>query len=560
MDQRAKDLVGIGDSLFAKRSPMLTFWQQVSEEFYAMRADFTSSFSPGEDIASHHMDGYPELARETLGNAPDAMLRQGNWFEIQTGFEELDEDPANAEWLEYATKRLRRLVYDPRSKFLRAAKEADHDYVSFGNAVVSVEESADRTHLYYRDWHLRDCAWMENASGTIDCLHRKDKWTARNLIRRWPKTAPTEVKRIAEKDPMALVEVRHVCMPAEEYYADDVKQMKTRRRAERNNSEVMPYVSLYIAPEHNVILSEGEMPIFGYVVPRWRTISGYPYAFSPATTIALPDARMLQSVARVVIEAAEKQVDPPMLAVQDAIREDLNVFAGGVTWIDADYDEKTGEALRQLQQVGDTRLGVEFRQDLRNLMAEAFLLNKLTFPVMNDMRAEQVAILNQQFRRAIIPFFTPIENEYHSPLLDASLQIATRNRAFNMPLPDALEQYRQEGGELVFSFENPLNTAEGRAAVSAFQESMAIITAASGIDQSIAAGYDFKKMTADAVKGTGAPADWKQDEKVEEAATEEANQTAGLIQAGQALQAGAGVAGQVADATLKMQQAGLVAA
>jgi hypothetical protein len=29
MDQRAKDLVGTGDSLFAKRSPMLTFWQDV---------------------------------------------------------------------------------------------------------------------------------------------------------------------------------------------------------------------------------------------------------------------------------------------------------------------------------------------------------------------------------------------------------------------------------------------------------------------------------------------------------------------------------------------------
>jgi hypothetical protein len=558
MDQRAKDICAQGDSLFTQRQPMLTFWQDVASEFYAMRADFTSSFSPGEDIASHHMDGYPELARETLGNAPDAMLRQGDWFQVKTGYEEIDEDPANAEWLEYATKRLKRLVYDPRARFQRAVKEGDHDYVSFGNAVISVEESADRMHLYYRDWHLRDCAWMENAAGAIDCLHRKDKWTARNLVRKWAKTAPEEIKRLAEKEPTKQIDVRHVCMPAEEYYADDMKQMKARRRAERGKAEVMPYVSLYIAPEFNTVLSEGEMPVFGYVVPRWRTISGYPYAFSPATTIALPDARMLQSVARVVIEAAEKNVDPPMLAVQDAIREDLNVFAGGVTWIDADYDEKTGEALRQLQQIGDTRLGVDIRQDIRNLMAEAFLLNKLTFPVMNDMRAEQVAILNQQFRRAIIPFFTPIETEYHTPLLDTSMHLAVRNRAFSMDLPDSLKSFRDEGGMLTFSFENPLNTAEGRAAVSAFQESMQIIAAASQIDQSIAAGYDVKKMTADAVKGTGAPADWKQEEKVEEAATDEANQTAGLMQAGQFLQAGAGVAGQVADATIKMQQAGLV--
>jgi len=80
MDQNARHLIEVGNGLFSKKaSGWDALCQDIAEQFYPLRADFTSSLSLtslGDDL----MDSYPVQARETLGNAPNAMLRQGDWF------------------------------------------------------------------------------------------------------------------------------------------------------------------------------------------------------------------------------------------------------------------------------------------------------------------------------------------------------------------------------------------------------------------------------------------------------------------------------------------------
>jgi hypothetical protein len=41
-----------------------------------------------------------------------------------------------------------------------------------------------------------------------------------------------------------------------------------------------------------------------------------------------------------LLEAGEKFTNPPMIAVQEAIRSDVAIYAGGITWVDKDYDER----------------------------------------------------------------------------------------------------------------------------------------------------------------------------------------------------------------------------
>jgi hypothetical protein len=83
-------------------------------------------------------------------------------------------------------------------------------------------------------------------------------------------------------------------------------------------------------------------------VPRWQTISGFQYAYSPCTSIALPDARMMQQMSRIILEAGEKSVDPPVVAVEEAVRE-VNLAAGGITWADFSFDGKLREAVQPIQ-------------------------------------------------------------------------------------------------------------------------------------------------------------------------------------------------------------------
>lgn len=544
MDSRAKSLVEIGGKLFSKKQQWDQLCQEIAENIYPMRADFTSSFTLGEDFSEDLMESYPVQARETLGNTIGALLRQGDWFAVKTGFEELDEDASNARWLEAATKRFRRLVYDRRANFVKATTEADHDYVSFGNPVLSVEESPDRDHFLFRNWHPKDCAWMENAIGRIDHLQRKMPTTARTIMRRWGKSAHADVKLAAEKDPTKEFNVRHIVLPVDELYGDDRKAMRRFKD--------MPLVSLYIDCEHEEYLGEGPLPVFNYVVPRWRTVSHFQYGFSPAAINALPDARMIQALSRILLEQGEKAIDPPTVAKGEIFRDAVNLYAGGMTYVDLEADEKLQDVFQQYATGDGLPMGFQMKQDVRNLIAEAFLLNKIMLPPQQKTAFETQARL-EEYRRAILPFTGPIESEYHLPLLDAAFQMAVRNRAFNFrEMPEALQ-----GEDVTFTFDSPLNTAEGRQNVQAFQESVQILAGASQFDKTIPTTMDFKQMTKDAVKGTGAPADWFADEEVQQDDEEAQRNVDALTQAAAALQGGAQVGSQVADATMKLQQAGL---
>lgn len=555
MDSRAQTLCQIGDSLFSKKKSWDSLCQELADNFYPMRSDFTSSLDLGSDFSTDLMDSFPVQSRETLGNTISATLRQGDWFSVKTGIERIDEDPEVARWLEYATKTYRRLVYDRRANFTAATIEADHDWVTFGNPVLSVEESRSRDHLLFRAWHPRDCAWMVNDNNKVDHLQRNAPMTARNVVRRWGNKVPPEVERMAKTDPSGSVKVRHVVMPVDEIYGDDRKRLKQYRGR--------PYISIYVAPEYNHILGEGGLPVFNYVVPRLRTLSGIPQGFSPYTINALPDGRMLQSLARIILEQGEKALDPPMLGRAEAFRDAINIYAGGFTALDIEPDEDI-RRIFQTVETGNIAAGMEMKGDVRELIAESFLLNKLFLPDTREMTAFETNARLAEFRRSALPFYGPIESEYNLPLLDVGFGLAINNRAFDFSeAPDLLKGHlqREDGepdGELTFSFESPLNTAEGRALVASYQESIQIIAGSSQQDPSIAADYDLRKMTQDAVKGTGAPADWRKDET--QAAEEQEGQAevANLMQSAAALREGAGVASDVAGATVQLREAGLV--
>ena len=545
MDSRAKELVRIGDGLFAAKSQWDTFCQEVAENFYPLRADFTKSFTLGDDFATGLMDSYPVQASRTLGDAPSAMLRQGNWFEVGVMDEEIGEETDVQKWLEDTTRKFRKLIYDRRANFVRATNEADHDWVNFGNPVLSVEESQNRDHLLFRSWHPKECAWLENSAGRIDHLQRSMPMSARKIMGRWGKTAHADIQHAAKIEPAKEFNVRHIAIPAEEMYGDD-------RKAKRENGG-MSFVSLYIDCEHEEVLGEGGLPVFNYVVPRWKTISGYPQGFSPSTVTALPDGRSLQELSRILIEQGEKAVDPPVIAKGELFRDSVNFYAGGLTYADIEGDGKLRDYLEVLNTTGQMNIGLEMKQDMREMIAESFLLNKLLMPAQREMTAFETQARLAEFRRAVLPFFGPIEHEYHLPLLDVAFALAQNSGALTREeMPESL----QETG-VTFTFESPLHTAEGREMVQAFQESVQILAGAAQFDQSIPTIVDFKNMTRDAVKGTGAPADWFTDEEAQKAAADAAEQVQQLNAAAATLREGAGVGKDIADASVALKEAGL---
>ena len=543
-DSRAKELCRIGSALFSKKLPWDTLCQDIADNFYPMRSDFTRELTLGDDFTTNIMDSYPVQARETLGNAPSAMLRQGDWFQVKTGRDDVDEDPVAARWLEAATKRFRRLVYDRRANFTAATIETDHDWVTFGQGVISVEESPDRDHMLHRAWHPRDCAWMLNDVGKVDHVQRKMKKTARNLVKLYKDKVHADITLAAKKDPTKEFNCRHIVLPMDEVYGDD--------KAMRRKYAKFPFLSVYVDLDHEQILGEAGLPVFNYVLPRWRTLANIPQGFSPATINSLPDGRMIQQMARIILEQGEKAVDPPTVAKGDIFRDAVNLYAGGMTYVDLESEDDISKLFKTVE-TGNLAQGLELKADVRNLIAEAFLLNKLFLPDTREMTAYETSERVAEFRRAALPFFGPVESEYNLTLLDTGFQLALHNQHFDIgDMPDILS-----GAETTFVFESPLNTAEGRALVASFQESVQILAGASQFDKTIPSTMDFQKMTKDAVKGTGAPADWFNDEQVAQSEKDQQTQADNLQKAAAMLAGGAGIAQQVGDAAQSLQKAGI---
>lgn len=534
----AQQLIERSEQLFNKRGSLLSLWQELSEQMYPERADFTTSRSLGTDFASHLTTSYPMMLRRDLGNSFSAMLRSSaiDWFAMRADREEYEDQPAK-EWLEMATGVQRRAMYDRRSLFTRATKEGDHDFAAFGQAVLSVELNGSADGLLYRCWHLRDVAWCENSEGKIDTVHRKWKPTVAMLTKLFKNVHPKVTEKLSGTSPKPYdeIHVRHIVMPGEDYGPEFAR---------------FPYVSIFIDVDNKHIMEAVGQTYFMYVIPRWQTVSGSQYAFSPATVAALPDARLLQDMSRVLLEAGEKATNPPMVAVQEAIRSDIGIFAGGITWVDREYDEKLGEVLRPLtQDMRGIPMGIDMAQDIKAMLREAFFLNTLTLPQNGpEMTAYEVGQRIQEYIRQASPIFEPMEDEYNGALCETTFELMLRNGAFG-PMQDIPRSLR--GSEIRFRFESPLHEAIERQKGQKFQEVKAILADTLALDETITADIDIREAFRDVITSIGAPAKWLRSETEADdirGEDEEAQEAAALLQT-------MGAGAQVAEQMGKAQQA-----
>lgn len=518
-----KELIAHGDNLFGKRGSLLSMWQSMADSFYVERADFTVTRSLGDDFADHLLSSYPLLVRRDLGNSLGTMSRPTNieWFHMGLLDEEREDQPGKA-WMEYGSGIMRRAMYDRKSLFTRASKEGDHDIATFGQCVKSIEMNRDANGLLYRCWHPRDVAWCENAEGKIDTVHRKWKPDARTLAQLFEGKIHAKVQEKligGNKDPYCEISCRHIVMPASQFDGDYAGKGKGH-----------PFVSIYLDVENQHIMEATGQRHFMYVIPRWQTVSGSQYAFSPATVIALPEARLLQAMTLTLLEAGEKAVNPPMVAVQEAIRSDISIFAGGITYVDEAYDEKTGEVLRPISQDKSALpFGAEMRRDNMLLLREAFYLDKLSLPERGpEMTAYEVGQRVQDYIRNASPIFEPLEHEDNGAVCETTFELMMSAGAFGAyeDIPQSIR-----GEEIGFRFESPLHDAIERQKGVKFGEALQLTTTAAGVDPSATQHVDFTTALRDTLTSIGMPAKWLRSEdevkrRVEEdEAREQAAQT-----------------------------------
>src|SRR5258706_12276 len=208
--------------------------------------------------------------------------------------------------------------------------------------------------------------------------------------------------------------------------------------------------------------------------------------------------------------AAKCPPPPPLVAAQDVVRSDVSIYAGGITWVDAEYDARLGEALRPLTTAGGEGLthGFEMIRDAREQLADASYLNRLALaPPDRDMTAYETGQRIQEWIRQALPLFEPMEVEYNGVLCDDTFEALMRVGAFGSQadIPSPLR-----GKQVKFTFESPLHQATDRKKGALFLQAGQMLTEAMQLDptnafQVDAAGTSRRARTSWGARGTPHP-------------------------------------------------------
>lgn len=514
-----------GNTLFSERSGLLLMWQELSEHFYYDRAHFTGAPSLGQEYARQAYSSDGALYRREMGNLFQTMMRPADFFEVKAADDDRNKNSEARAWLQDATDLMRKVMYTTTSRYYHSAVLTDHDFVTFGQGVLEACARKDRRGVYYRNWHLRDVCWSQDETGAVTDVHRNETTTLRNLVSTFGNKVPEALRRDAEKRPFDKVEARHVVVPSRAY--DLGIPVRTDR----------PFTSLWVLPKHGEVLEALPRMYKGYVIPRGLPVDGTQYGSSPFTSIIIADARTAQAIERILLEAGEKAVDPPLVGTLEAVRGDVGMYAGGITWVDAEYDERLGEAIRPLNiDSSGLGFGADMSERFNIRQRIGMMLDKVSLPETSGKTAYEVRKIVEQQMRAQIPIFGPIEAEYSEPLCSETFLVMRSLGAFPaQDIPEALQ-----GENVDFEFKSPLADLEGDKLKSALVEGMEVIGATSQLDQTVSQLPDPMAITRDMLQRLGWPEDWLKDEKRLAAAVEN-------MQAGQAAQAAAADVGGAAE-------------
>jgi len=527
--------------LFSDRLTYMSLCQEIAEHFYPERAEITVRKSHGREFASNTMTSYPILVRRELGDQIGQMLRPTNkmWKRmVPKGGEKVDNE--GLRWLEQQNQVMHKAMYAGPANFSRATKEADHDFATFGSPIISCTLNRAADNLLYRSWHIRDVVWIEGEEGEDVLVCRKWRPTARDLYITFGDRVSSKVRRMLEKRPFERVRCYHI-MVAADLYSEDAKGR--------------PYWSIFYDCTHKEIMQQAAVWMMDYIIPRWQTVSGSQYAFSPATITALPEARMLQAMAFTLLEAGEKATNPPIIATEDVVRSDVALYAGGITWVDQEYDEKLGASLRTLQtDLRGLPFGAEQAQESRELIAQAFYLNKLTLPQRApEMTAYEVGQRVQEYIRGALPLFEPMEHSYNGKLCEITFERLFRAGVFGAP--DNVPRSIKAAGGVEFEFESPLHDAIEEQKGQKFQEAKVLVAEALDLDPNTPRHMiDAQAALREALIGIGIPATWmRSKDDVEDLVADDLQNQSQMAQLEQD-QIGADIAAKTAQASQAMER------
>ena len=464
IDKKAKNIIEKYNTLKAQRQTWEDHWQDIANYFLPRKSNITLKRTKGDKRHDQIYDGTATHALELLSASLNGMLTNtiSPWFMLKYRSEAMNQDDEAKEWLESCAKVMVQVFQ--RSNFQQEIFELYHELLAFGTSAMFITDDI-KDDLRFKTIHISEIFITENEKGMVDCLVRKFKIKNKNIALMYPDAQlPANLLTKIKNAPHDDTEIIH------SVHASD-------NPMGYENSKNMDFISCHVHEESGVILRESGFREFPYVVPRYlKSSSNEIYGRSPAMN-ALPDVKMLNTMSKTTIKAAQKQIDPPLMVPDDGFVLPVRTVPGGLNY----YRSGTRDRIEPMNIGANNPLGLQMEEQRRKAIRENFFVDQLMTVQGQNMTATEVMQRTEEKMRLLGPVLGRLQSELLQPLISRSFNLLFKNNKFSQP-PETVSDE-----EIEIEYVSPLAKAQKTQELSSIMRGIEIF----GSLQNVAPVFDY---------------------------------------------------------------------
>ena len=451
MQDFIKSLVKRYEYLKGRRDNWDTHYQELADYMLPRKADIVRKRSRGEKRMELIFDGTALQAVDLLAASLHGMLTSGAtpWFMLDMKDENIGRDDDVREWLQETSQRMMRAFN--QSNFETEVHGMYVDLVVFGTGCMFAE--MDDGNLRFSTRHISEFYVQENQYGIVDTVFRTYKIPARQAVQRFGFDEVSDyIRKVFKDKPDEEVEILHAVVP------------RINRDPNKRDNKNMPFASFYVDMQSKGLLSESGFQEFPYIVPRFLKATGETMGRSPAM-VALPDVKMLNLMSKTIIQAAQKQIDPPLLVPDDGFLLPIRTQPGGLNF----FRSGTRDMITPLNTGANIPIGLNMEEQRRAAIRSAFYVDQLLSGQSPNMTATEVVQRQEERMRVIGPVLGRLMNEMLRPLIDRVFALMLRGEMLPTP-PEILQ-----GRDVDIEYVSPLARAQKSSSLNSTMKALEIL-------------------------------------------------------------------------------------
>ena len=545
------------DGMKTARQPWDTQWQEIANYFLPGKANIQNyTLYPNSTREAQLFTTKPHDAAITCAAGLLAWTTPGNeaWFSWEPAQRLAKSDPTKL-WLQEASDAARMLL--AKSNFYVERHEDLLSHVAFATSAMYYYLD-DEGNTIFESLKIGSYCIANNSKGLADTLYREIVLTARQAEQEFGReNLPENIAKCLDGD-----------AKEQDKTFTFIHVVEPRPKGERHegpgpaHAKKKAWVSAYVEKESKCVIKEGGYDRFPFSVGRWMkwetnegtSVWGYGPGFS-----ALPDARQLNFMRKMLATGIEKTVFPPIF-VPDVLEGELDVSSRGVNY----YPPGMGqEKVFPLNIVGNLEVGERGCIEAEKAVEDKFhvkffqLFGELSQRPGTPPTATQIQEMAGERLVQISPAFARIAYEKDSPMLENLFEMWLEANLLPMPPEEAIE--KDDSGQGFTP--NPSVTYTSRLALAAralrnhaFDRSFARILQLAQVKPDILDNIDDAVMVRDSMMNDGVPAGWIRNKKDVDALQQQRAQAAVQQQQMQMLEQGTKAAGNLGKAPAGVQE------